>query len=81
MADILLRNLSPELRDALKERARKRGHSLSDEIKAILARALGAEAAGAERIGSRMVALFQAAGTVELEIDRSEPAREPPDLS
>lgn len=81
MPDILVRNVSPELREALKERARRRRRSLSDEVKSILGRALGSEAAGGEGIGSRMVALFQEAGPVDIETDRADYGREPPDFT
>lgn len=81
MPDLLIRNLNPQLHDTLKERARSHAQSVSAEVKAILSRALGSEEAGEERIGTRMVELFQKAGPFELEIDRSEKVGEPPDLS
>jgi plasmid stability protein len=84
MPDILIRGLSPEVRDALKERARRHGHSLSREIKQILTESLAREAAGAERLGTRMRAIFLDAGPIDInpaiEHLRRELPREPPDF-
>jgi len=81
MADFLIRNISPKLRDALKARARRHSQSVSAEIKSILSRAINSEEAEETGIGTRMVELFENAGPFDLEIDRSEPARDPPDFS
>lgn len=40
MTDLLIREIDPELKEALKERARAHGRSLSDEVKAVLDDAL-----------------------------------------
>lgn len=41
MADLLVRNVSDELRENLAARADKAGHSVSDEIKSILQQEVG----------------------------------------
>ena len=40
MTDLLIREIDPELKEALKQRARAHGRSLSDEVKAVLDDAL-----------------------------------------
>jgi plasmid stability protein len=40
LTDLLIREIDPELKEALKERARAHGRSLSDEVKAVLDDAL-----------------------------------------
>jgi plasmid stability protein len=40
MTDLLIREIDPELKEALKQRARAHGRSLSDEVKAMLDDAL-----------------------------------------
>jgi len=40
MADLLIRDIEPRLKKRIEEKARKHGHSLSDEAKELLRRAL-----------------------------------------
>jgi len=40
MADLLIRNLSPALRREIQERARKHGHTLSEEAKELIRQGL-----------------------------------------
>lgn len=71
MTDLLIRKLDPELKRKLRERAKKSGRSLSDEVKALLNRALAEK--GVERpLGTALVEHFRGVRPVELEIDRSE---------
>ncbi len=80
MADVLMRDLDPELKRALQARARAHGRSLSDEAKALL-RAAIADAAPERPAGTALVALFRDAGSVELDIPRDERPRVPPDFA
>jgi plasmid stability protein len=42
MADLLIRNIPPQLKRRIQERAWKRGHSLSEEAKALIERGFAA---------------------------------------
>ena len=40
MADLLIRNIKPQLKRRLAERARKSGHSMSEEVKNLIERGM-----------------------------------------
>ena len=42
MSDLLIRNIKPHLERQIKERARKHGHSLSEEVQVLIQRGLAA---------------------------------------
>jgi plasmid stability protein len=46
MSDLLIRDIDPELKRRLEERAQKHNHSLSDEAKDLLRRALTIQSGG-----------------------------------
>src|ERR1700754_4058096 len=57
MTDLLIREIDPELKAALKERARAPGRSLSEEAKAMLRRGL-AEPASPGGLGTRLFSML-----------------------
>jgi len=80
MSDLLIRNLDPELKRRIEERARLDGRSLSEAAKLLINRGLSQKAL--ERpVGMLLVEHFKAVGQpIELEIGRHEPPRVPPDF-
>jgi plasmid stability protein len=79
MSSITIRNLDPAIKERLRIRAAKHGHSVEEEARRILQGALN-EVVRAPGRGphERIHARFAAAGGVELELPPREPAREPP---
>jgi plasmid stability protein len=71
--------MDPEMKRLLEERARRDGRSLSEEAKLLLNRGLGESRPG-RPIGTALVELFRAVGPVEIEVDRHELPRVPPDF-
>jgi len=57
MADLLIRDIEARLKERLEERARKNNHSLSDEAKLLLQRAL-ASGTDDRRLGTLMSQLL-----------------------
>jgi plasmid stability protein len=58
MTDLLIRNIDPRLKRQLEERARRHRHSLSEEAKALLRRALlPARPSAQTGLGTRLFAL------------------------
>ncbi len=70
MTDILIRNLSSELKRKLKDSASKHHISLSDEAKRLLDQAL-ADVKSTRPLGSALVEHFKDIGPVELDIPRN----------
>jgi plasmid stability protein len=61
MAQLLVRNLDPAVKEALQQRARRHGRSMEEEVRLILRRAVESEEPPPQRpmgLGSRMAALF-----------------------
>lgn len=81
MADLLIRNVEPVLRRRIEENARRNRHSLSDEAKALIRKALVGEQSQ-RRLGTELMNLVppEYRGD-DLVFERDEPAREPPDFS
>jgi len=77
MADLLIRNIDPELKRRLQQRARRDGRSLSDEAKLLLNRGLVQSRPG-RPVGTALVELFRAVRPVDLEISRHELPSAPP---
>lgn len=75
---IMIRDIDPALKQALRVRAARHGRSMEAEARQILKEALGSEAEVnlAEAIRRRVAPL----GGIELEPHPSEPIGEPPDL-
>lgn len=78
MASITIRNLDAEIRQRLRIRAAERGHSMEEEARAILSRALSDEPAEALDVGMAIRRRFEPLGGVDLELPPREPMRDPP---
>lgn len=75
MATITVRNLDDDLKARLRVEAARHGHSMEEEVRVILSRALKAPSSGGG-LGSRLRERFGGAGGVELELpDRSDRPR------
>lgn len=74
MAALTVRGLDDDVKERLRLRAARHGHSMEAEVRQILEAAVASEARGG--LGSRMHARFAAAGGAELETPaRTERAR------
>ena len=58
MSDLLIRNIKPQLKRQLAERARKHGQSLSDEAQAVMERGLAAPLVP-EKLGTFLFSLAE----------------------
>jgi plasmid stability protein len=58
VADLLIRNLEPELRRKIKERARKSRHSISEEAKTLIQRGLSVPPTP-EKLGTFLFSLVE----------------------
>ncbi|WP_295384026.1 Arc family DNA-binding protein [uncultured Thiodictyon sp.] len=65
MAQVLVRNLDHDVKERLQQRARRHGHSMEEEIRAILRQALADQEAPAAGLGSRIAARFVGQGLTE----------------
>lgn len=76
MSSILVRNLDEEVKDGLKERARRNGRSMEAEARALLTAAIIKPEAHLEGLGARIRARFAHIDTEGLVFPRSdEPVR------
>ena len=81
MADLLIRNIEPQLKREIAERARANRNSLSEEAKALLRQALSGRA-GQRKLGTEMMnSLPPEFRGDDLVFECDEPIREPPDFS
>ena len=62
MAQLLVRNLEPEVKTRLKRRAARRGHSLEEEVREILRQAVNDDQFGEAPLGERIVSRFAGIG-------------------
>ncbi|MFL5016891.1 MAG: FitA-like ribbon-helix-helix domain-containing protein [Rhizobium sp.] len=69
MSDLLIRNIDLKLKRRLEARARRHGHSLSEEAKALLNRGL-AESRHGRPVGTALLEHFGPLRPVELEVPR-----------
>ncbi|AZD27065.1 FitA-like ribbon-helix-helix domain-containing protein [Pseudomonas chlororaphis] len=75
MASLTIRNLDDHIKERLRIEAAHNGHSMEEEARLILRRALSRTAAS-QGLGSRIRARFAEVGAVELELpERTEPPR------
>jgi plasmid stability protein len=58
MAQVLVRNLDDDVKERLRLRARRHGHSMEEEIRDILRQALADDGAPVPKLGSRIAARF-----------------------
>lgn len=62
MAQVVVRNLENDLKDAIKARAHRHGWSMEEEVRQILRRAVNEEPVAPPRLGSRIAARFSGSG-------------------
>jgi plasmid stability protein len=80
MAQLVVRDLEDDVKEHLRERARRHGRSMEEEVRDILRNAIKEERAPRPRLGSRIAGRFADIGLTEpIEELRSQPAR-PADL-
>ncbi|MCW2306529.1 FitA-like ribbon-helix-helix domain-containing protein [Rhodobium gokarnense] len=77
MADLLIRNIDPGLKERLRQRAEAHRRSLSDEVKALLGQQL-APADERKGLGTRIHELFAPLGGVDLELPEDQFPEAPP---
>jgi plasmid stability protein len=81
MADLLVRDIDPDLKRRIEENARRNRHSISEEAKVLFRKAL---AGGSEtrKLGTAMMNLVpDSCRGDDLVFEVDEPIRKPPDLS
>ena len=78
MASITIRNLNDEIKQNLRVRAAKNGHSMEEEVREILRRTLDADLLPEKNLGTAIHRLFKAVGGTELDIPPRQPMRHPP---
>jgi len=82
MATLTIRNVDHVVKERLRVRAARHGHSMEAELRAIVAEALEKdEQRGALSLAEAIRRRFAPFGGVELEPHPQMPAREPPDFS
>jgi plasmid stability protein len=79
MAALIVRKIDDKLKDRLRVRAARNGHSMEEEVRAILRRSLD-EDREPQTLGALALRLFGKQHGVTLEIDPRGPEREPPDF-
>ena len=62
MAQVIVRNLENDLKDALKRRAQRHGCSMEEEVRRILRRAVDEEPEATPNLGSRIAKRFAGIG-------------------
>jgi plasmid stability protein len=62
MAQILIRQLDPDVKEKLRQRARKHGRSTEEEVREILRNAVRGQEQPPTRLGSRIARRFAGAG-------------------
>ena len=79
-SDLLIRNLEPQLKRRLEERARRNSNSLSDEAKLLLQRALATDGDN-RKLGTEMFNLVRPEDRGDdLVFEIPGPVRKPPDF-
>ena len=77
MANITIRNLDDDIRTRLRVRAAGNGHSMEEEVRQILRKAVGC-APRSRDLASIIRSHFGPTNGVDLALPAREPAREPP---
>jgi antitoxin FitA len=78
MATLTIRNLDNQTKQKLRQLAAARGHSMEEEVRRILNRAV--QQAEEKGLGTRIIEEFAAIGGVELELPTRSPARPAPNF-
>ena len=77
MATLIIRNLHDGVRDRLRERAARRGVSMEEEVRSILAASISSGAQNASRgFGSDLHAVFAPVGGIDLPAFPDEPVKD-----
>ena len=79
MASLTIRKLDPALKERLRQRAARHGHSMEEEVRRILNAACEVEAEP-ETAYARLRRHFEDIGGIELELPPRSPGREAPDF-
>jgi plasmid stability protein len=77
-ASLTIRGLDAGVKARLRRRAAERGHSMEEEARQLLTRALAEPAEPETGLASAIHRLFAPLGGVELDLPPREPGREPP---
>ena len=77
MASITIRNLDDDIKQSLRVRAAMHGHSMEEEVRAILRRVMG-EAAPPRNLAASIRARVAPSARADLELPAREAMREPP---
>ena len=77
LANLTIRNLDPAIKERLRLRAARYGHSMEQEARCILREACQTEPAS-ETAYTRLRRHFIDLGGIELELPRRQPGRQPP---
>ena len=80
MASITIRNLDDEIKQNLRVRAAKNGHSMEEEVREILRYTFDVNSLPEKNLGTAIHQLFEAAGGIELDLPPRQPMRELPDF-
>jgi len=78
MAQFIVRNLEDDVRDKLKELARRRGKNMEEMVREILRRAVMQKSAPRPHLGSRIAQRFESLGLVEDLAELRDQPIEPP---
>ena len=78
MASITIRNLDERLKERLRVRAAKKGHSMEEEVREILREAIAKESVAPTNLAEAIWRRFAPFGGLDLELPPREPIREPP---
>lgn len=79
MATLTIRNLNDDTKAKLRQLAASRGHSMEEEARRILNRAV--EQSEQKGLATRISKIFAEIGGVELDIPERSPIRQPPDFA
>jgi plasmid stability protein len=79
MANLTIRKLDPIVKECLRLRAARHGHSMEEEARRILNEACRTESAS-DNAYARLRRHFADIGGIELELPQRRPGREPPDF-
>lgn len=80
MASLVIRNLDDRLKERLRLRAARHGHSMEEEVRIVLRRVLESDEESATDLAELARALFGKEGGVDLEAHPAVPVRAPPEL-
>ena len=79
MATLTVRNLDEETKSKLRQMAARQGHSMEEEVRRILNRAV--DQGERKGLGTRISRIFAEIGGVDLEIPERSAGRQAPDFS